>query len=108
MIFRFSAAVVLVVLVALAGAVLEKSNLAQRRRVSQQQYRLEELREQHSQLRWEAQRLGAPTRWLEPLEQGRLSLLRPRSPVRAEVRTTPLLNWTRPHDDSSERGASAP
>jgi hypothetical protein len=94
MVFRFAAAVVLVVVVALVGAVLEKSNLALRRRVSQQQYRLDELREQYSQLRGEAQSLGAPVRWLDPLEQGRLSLQRPRQPVRAETHATPLLNWT--------------
>jgi hypothetical protein len=96
MVFRFAAAVVLVVVVALTGAILEKSNLALRRRVSQQQYRLDELREQHSELRGQAQALGAPARWLDPLEQGRLSLQRPRQPVRAESRATPLLNWTNP------------
>jgi type II secretory pathway component PulJ len=96
MVFRFTAAVVLVALVALAGAVLEKSNLALRRRVSQQQYRLDELREQYSQLRSDAQRLGAPSRWLDPLEQGRLALQRPQQPVRAATRATPLLNWTAP------------
>jgi len=103
MAFRFAAAVVLVVVVALTSAVMEKSNLAQRRRVSQQQYRLDELREQYSQLRSEAQRLGAPARWLDPLEQGRLSLQRPRQPMRAASRATPLLNWMVP--TSRDEGA---
>jgi hypothetical protein len=96
MMFRFTAAVCLAVLVALAGAVVEKSNLAWRRRVSQQQYRLDELMERHARLRSEAQRLGAPTRWLEPLERGQLSLQRPRQPVRPEARATPMLHWTVP------------
>jgi hypothetical protein len=96
MVFRFIAAVVLVVLVSLTGAVLEKSNLAQRRRLSQQEYRLAELREEYSHLRSEAQRLGAPARWLDPLERGQLSLRRPQQPIRAELRATPLMNWMAP------------
>lgn len=96
MIFRFVAAVCLVLLVALAGAVVEKSNLSWRRRVSQQQYQLEELVERYARLRMEAQKLGAPMRWLEPLERGQLPLQRPSQPVRSETRLTPLTRWTVP------------
>jgi len=103
MVFRFAAAIVLVALVALTGAALEKSNLAQRRRGSQQQSRLDELREQYSKLRSDAQRLGAPARWLEPLDQGRLALARPLHPVRSANRATPLMNWTAPPARDSAR-----
>lgn len=94
MFFRFAFAVVLVVLVALSGAAIETYSLELRRRVAQQQYQLDVLAERHTRLRLEAQQLGAPTRWLDPLQQGALPLRQPKQPVRAERRATPLMNWT--------------
>ena len=49
--FRFLAAIVLVVAVSLAGTTLEKQTLALRRRVSQQQYQLDELDQRITKLR---------------------------------------------------------
>lgn len=49
--FRFLAAMVLVVAVSLAGTTLEKQTLALRRRVSQQQYQLDELDQRITKLR---------------------------------------------------------
>jgi len=48
MFFRFGAALVLVVLISLAGTALEKRNLELKRVVSRQSYRLEILQEQHA------------------------------------------------------------
>jgi hypothetical protein len=63
--FRFGAALVLVILISLAGTALEKRNLELRRVVSRQQYRLEVLLEQHASNRVLAQQLGAPSRLVE-------------------------------------------
>ncbi len=49
--FRFLAAMVLVVAVSLAGTTLEKQTLSLRRRVSQQQYQLDELEQRLTKLR---------------------------------------------------------
>jgi hypothetical protein len=95
MFFRFGAAVVLVVAVALSGTALESRSLALRRAVSYQRYQRDVLIEQQARLRVEAQRFGAPAQWIEPLEQGRMQLLPPEAPQRKPQRTTPLLNWSR-------------
>ncbi len=100
MFFRFACAMALVVLISLAGAVLDKEALALRRRVSQQQYQLDVLLERHARLRTEAQRRGTPTRWLDELEQGHLPLARFNEPVRPRQPKTPLLNWTMRADDA--------
>ena len=94
MFFRFGAALSLVVLVALAGTMLEKQNLQLKRAISHQQYRLEELLDSHVRLRLEAQRLGTPERLLGPLERGEVKLQRPVKPQRSDERRTPLLNWS--------------
>ncbi|HLJ11788.1 MAG TPA: hypothetical protein VKU82_11395 [Planctomycetaceae bacterium] len=68
MFFRFSSALVLVVLVSLAGTALEKRNLELKRIVSRQQYRLEILLERHGANRVLAQQLGAPSRLIDELD----------------------------------------
>jgi len=65
MFFRFGVALLLVVLISLAGTALEKRNLELKRVVSRQSYRLEILQEQHAAKRVLAQQLGAPGRLLE-------------------------------------------
>ncbi len=65
MFFRFGAALLLVVLISLAGTALEKRNLELKRVVSRQSYRLEILQEQHAAKRVLAQQLGAPSRLLD-------------------------------------------
>ncbi len=67
MFFRFGSALVLVVLISLAGTALEKRNLELRRIVSRQQYRLEILFEQHASNRVLAQQLGAPHRLMDKI-----------------------------------------
>jgi hypothetical protein len=71
MFFRFFAALILVVLVSLAGNALEKRNLELKRAVSRQHYRLEILAERHVAKRVLVQQLGAPSRLAEsmPLEE---------------------------------------
>ena len=93
-VFRFGAALCLVVLVALSGTAIEKQSLQLKRAISHQQYRLEALQDVHVRLRLEAQRLGTPERLLGPLERGELSLGRPSQPVRTENHRAPLLNWS--------------
>src|SRR5258708_29499499 len=67
MFFRFGAALVLVVLISLAGTALEKRNLELKRVVSRQSYRLAILQEQHAAKRVLAQQLGAPRRLVDQL-----------------------------------------
>src|SRR5262249_15197663 len=67
MFFRFGTALVLAVLISLAGTALEKRNLALKRAVSRQHSRLEILLEQHASNRVLAQQLGAPARLVDEL-----------------------------------------
>lgn len=94
MVFRFAAALSLVVLVALMGTTLEKQNLELKRAISHQQYRLDALLDSHVRMRLEAQRLGTPARLLGRLERGELSLRRPEKPKRTDEPRAPLLNWS--------------
>src|SRR5262245_32817250 len=68
MFFRFGSALVLVVLLSLAGTALEKRNLELRRIVSRQQYRLEILLEKYAGHRVLAQQLGAPSRLVDKID----------------------------------------
>ncbi|HID23952.1 MAG TPA: hypothetical protein EYP14_16345 [Planctomycetaceae bacterium] len=74
MFFRFTSAVVLVVLIALAGIAWEKQNLAMRRAISRQQYQMDILLESYARLRLKTQQMGDPRRLLEAIESGRLPL----------------------------------
>ena len=65
MYFRFGAAIVLFVIVSVIGVAFEKQNLAYRRAISQQRYRLDVLVEEYAQRRLQAQRLGAPARTIQ-------------------------------------------
>lgn len=91
--FRFGAALALVVAIALIGTALETQNLAYKRSLSQQQYRLEVLVETQASLKLEAQRLGTPAKLFEALQRGDATLHRPAKPQRSDERRTPLLNW---------------
>lgn len=116
MFFRFGAALVLVVLVALTGTALETQNLAMKRALSQQQYRLDVLVETQIALRLESQRLGAPAKLFESLERGDCGLKQGVKPQRTDERRAPLLNWntstgdalgpspSNPHADASHDG----
>jgi hypothetical protein len=96
MFFRFAMALALVVLISLIGAGMETETFALRRRVGQQQFRLDVLTDRLTALRLEAQRLGTPARNLEPLEAGRMPLQRLAQPMRPARSGTPLMNWTAP------------
>ena len=103
MFFRFACAISLVVLISLTGAVLDKETLVLRRRSSQQQYQLHAMLERHARLRSQAQQRGTPVRWLNDLEQGRLSLQRTTPTARSRSPQTPLLNWTLRPDEAIPR-----
>jgi hypothetical protein len=88
MFFRFGSALVLVVLISLAGTALEKRNLKLRRVVSRQQYRLEILLEQHAANRVLAQQLGAPSRLIDRIDEEPESpekSIQPAKPDRSKV-----------------------
>jgi len=92
--FRFGAALLLIVSVALAGTALETQCLTLKRSLSQQQYRRDVLRETQVRLRLETQKLGAPARLMEALQRGDSAWRRPPDASRAADRRSPLLNWT--------------
>jgi hypothetical protein len=71
MYFRFGAALVLTVLVAVAGIAIEKRCLALRRALSREHYRYEVLRDLYARQRLQTQQLGAPARLFEALEHDR-------------------------------------
>src|SRR5947207_1300526 len=83
MFFRFGSALVLVVLLSLAGTALEKRNLELRRVVSRQQYRLEILLEKHAAHRVLAQQLGAPSRLVDKIDEEPVAQEKPLPPAKA-------------------------
>lgn len=95
MFFRFGSAIVLAVLIALAGVALEKQNLEMKRSVSRQQFRLDVLLNDHARMRLRSQQLGAPVRMIDALEQGKLQVRKPDKSTSAEPRRVPLLQWQR-------------
>ena len=84
MFFRFGAALVLVVLISLAGTGLEKRNLELKRVVSRQSYRLEILQEQHAAKRVLAQQLGAPSRLVDQFDADAASSEKSAQPAKRE------------------------
>jgi hypothetical protein len=84
MFFRFGSALVLVVLISLAGTALEKRTLKLRRAVSRQQYRLDVLLEQHAANRVLAQQLGAPSRLVDKIDEESASPDEPEKAVKPE------------------------
>lgn len=71
MFFRFGAAIVLLVLIALANIALEKRNLATKQSLSLQVYRHDQLQDEYAKLRLRTQQLGAPARLIEEIERPR-------------------------------------
>lgn len=95
MYFRFGSAIVLVVLISLAGIAIEKRSLELRRDVSRQQYQLDILRDTQARLRLRTQELGAPTRLLESIDRGQLTVEPPEGPMVELEPAAPLLRWQR-------------
>jgi len=93
MYFRFSSAVVLVVLISAAGIALEKNRLNLDRRISRQQYRLDVLRDRQARLRLRTEQLGAPSRTIDALEKGALELRRADRLSPSPSERLPLLLW---------------
>jgi hypothetical protein len=71
MYFRFGSALVLLILMSVAGVAIEKQCLALRRSVMRQQYRREVLQDEFARLRLQTQQLGAPVRLFQALEADR-------------------------------------
>ncbi len=93
MFFRFFAGLSIVVLISLSGIALEKQNLSLRRELSRQVYRLAVLQNAYADSRLKAQRLGAPVRMLDHLQEGQLGMREPTRPNDVSPRPVPLLNW---------------
>lgn len=103
MYFRFMSALVLVVLVSMAGVAIEKRNLELRREISRQQYHTEILMDRHTALRLRTQELSSPDRMLEVLRENELNPApgRPGAPTGgprrySSRRRLPLMHWERP------------
>jgi hypothetical protein len=67
---RFGGALILVVLISLAGITLEKRILSLRRKITLQTYQLDEFLEQHAIHRLRTQQLGAPSRLIDAVDKG--------------------------------------
>jgi len=93
MYFRFGSALVLVMLMSVAGIAVEKQCLALRRAVIRQQYRRDVLGDEYARLRLETQQLGAPVRLFEALANGRLERMPADDSNEPGVRRPPLLAW---------------
>ncbi len=65
MFFRFGAAAVLVVVVALLSAAIEKQNLSLKRAISLQEYRLQQLQENRVRARLRLEQRRSPVRLIE-------------------------------------------
>ena len=86
MYFRFAAAVVLVVLVTVAGIGIEKRCLMLRRALCREHYRYEVLRDLYARQRLQIQQLGAPSRLLESLERDRTEAIAGKPPAMSRPR----------------------
>lgn len=73
MLFRFCAAMSLVVLIASAGITLERQILDLKRQQTLQVYRLAQMEERYARLKLRCQELNAPARWMERLETAETS-----------------------------------
>lgn len=69
MYFRFGSALVLVMLISVAGIALEKRNLELRRGVARQRFQMDALRDAHARIRLETQRLGSPAQAIEAVDR---------------------------------------
>lgn len=68
MLFRFCAAMSLVVLIASAGITLERRILDLKRQQTLQVYRLAQMEERYARLKLRCEELNAPALWIESLE----------------------------------------
>ena len=68
MYFRFTAGIMLAVLISMAGVTLEKQSLDLRREVTRQYYQSDVLTESFARLRLRTQQLSAPQRVVDMLE----------------------------------------
>lgn len=116
MLGRFLAALLLVMLVALAGTALEKHNREQLRQISLQTYRWQVLQREYARARLIAETEGAPARMLERLGHGPASLAptdpRPREAGhvtgQAGLSPDPSGNSDSPSDESHDQTPARP
>lgn len=88
MYFRFASALLLAVLISLAGTNLEKQNLKLRHAVSRQHFRKEALLDLYAFQRLAAQQSGAPQRLIDKLDQDYAAADLPSAaPVKADRKT---------------------
>jgi len=91
MFFRFVATLVILTTISVMGITLEKQNLAVKRAISVQHYKLHDLDEQRSQLFLTTQQLGAIPRLLREWDETEFAYARSaKKPANAPL---PLLEW---------------
>lgn len=104
MYFRFGCGLALVVAVSVLGVAIEKANIRLKSDLSRQYYLLGALRERHAQLRTRTQRLGAPARIVNAIDEGELEVREPAkstdSAAGSETPQRPLLRWRRTTTDT--------
>lgn len=88
MYFRFAVALILIILISVAGIGVEKRCLALRRTVSRQRFRYEALCELSTRLRLKTQQLGAPARLYAELKSRPQDLDFPERPREAASGST--------------------
>ena len=93
MFFRFGSALVLVVLISLAGVALEKKNLELRRAITRQRYRMDVMRDLHAQIRLETQRLASPANTIDSIERSAQDATNSRQSAPNTRQRMPLLRW---------------
>ncbi len=91
MFFRFTATLVILTTISVLGITLEKQNLAVRRAISVQHYKLHNLDEQRSQLFLTTQQLGAIPRLLREWESTEIAY--GQSVKNSADAPLPLLEW---------------
>ena len=91
MFFRFLATLVILTTISVMGITLEKQNLAVKRAISVQHYKLHDLDEQRSQLFLTTQQLGAIPRLLREWDETELAYHR--SAKKSSDAPLPLLEW---------------
>jgi cell division protein FtsL len=93
MYFRFGSALVLLILMSVAGVAIEKQCLALKRAIMRQQYRREVLEDEYARLRLETQQLGAPMRLFEALDAGRFDRASSESSSNSDVAQERSAHW---------------
>jgi len=90
---RFQGAVLVAVLVAIAGSSAENAILDRHRSIGRQYFRLDAIQERVARLRLRTEELGAPSRLVRPAERDRRDATAATSDSIETRGAVPLLRW---------------